>query len=187
MTFKISSAFVIVSSVVSLSIPVEAHEERSDRPESGSHQAAVTVSDLPAGHQPLVVGGLTYYFHAGVFYRAGVSGFDVVLAPPGARIAVLPHGHAPVVVGGGIYYYHFGTYYRHEPSADSYVVVESPLEQPLIDVIRLVSGDVLEGKFVSGDESTVHFEVSGKTHHIPLQQIVSIDVEAPRRLVIRAL
>ena len=179
MTIKFSIAVVILSSVV-FNTSAQAHDERSDQTEPASYPAAVTVADLPAGHQPLVVGGVAYYFHAGVFYRAGESGFDVVPAPPGARVGVLPHGQTPVFVGGSTYCYYYGTYYRYEQASGSYLVVESPLEQPLVDVIRLLNGDVLEGKFVSGDETTVHFEMSGETRHIPLQQIMSIDIEAPR-------
>ena len=61
MTIKFSIAVVILSSVV-FNTSAQAHDERSDQTEPASYPAAVSVADLPAGHQPLVVGGVAYYF-----------------------------------------------------------------------------------------------------------------------------
>ena len=171
------TTLLVLSSVLLLNVPVAEGDQRGRR--ASHHRTAITVKSLPRGHQAIVVGGASFYFNAGVFYRKGASGFVSVAAPVNARITLLPRGHTTVVIGGSTYYHYYGTYYRHDPAAGIYVVVEPPVEQPSADVIRLVSGEVLEGRFVSGGETSLRFEVAGEIHHIPLEEIVSIDFAPP--------
>jgi hypothetical protein len=78
----------------------------------------------PAGHRPLVFGGVNYFFHGGIFFRIGPSGYFAVKAPVGLVVASLPVGVEIVFIGGETYYYHSGVYYREVP--EGYVVVEKP-------------------------------------------------------------
>ena len=176
------TALPILATVLTLSAPIYAQAQRGqskDPSPRSRHRTSITVPSLPSGYRAVVVAGTSYYFSSGVFYRRNASGFTVVAAPVGARIDVLPRGHSTVVIAGVTYYHYYGTYYRHVHAAGDYIVVEPPVAQPAVDVVRLINGDVLEGKFVSGDETSIRFETAGEIHHIPLQQVVSIDFEAP--------
>lgn len=86
------------------------------------------VTMLPAGHRTVVVRGSSYYYHDGVFYGRGPSGYTVVVAPVGAVVARPPRGHTTVYVDGEphySWYYYNGAYYV--VTKDGYVVVEPPV------------------------------------------------------------
>ena len=81
---------------------------------------------LPNGHKRVVVRGVPYYYHRGVFYRPGANGYVVVDAPKGFRIGELPEGYTEIRVGTETVYYHNGSYFSWDPVLNSYVVVAAP-------------------------------------------------------------
>ncbi len=93
-------------------------------PRAPRHRTVIKV--LPNGHKRVVVKGVPYYYHRGVFYRPGASGYVVVDAPLGFRIGSLPSGASELWVGGDTYYYHNGNYFRWNPARKAYVVVSAP-------------------------------------------------------------
>ena len=137
------------------------------------------VQRLPSHHVEITVGGRPFYFHAGVFYRRAPSGYSIVAAPIGARVRVLPRGHRTAVVGGVDYYVYFGTYYRYRPEERIYVVVSPPVEDLPGDVIYLLDGESMVGRFVGGSETAITFEVEGEIHHVSISEIVAIHFEPP--------
>lgn len=93
-------------------------------PQTPRHRTVIKV--LPHGHKRVVVKGVPYYYHRGVFYRSGANGYVVVDAPLGFRIGVLPDGYTKIRVGTGAVYYHNGNYFTWDPALKSYVVVAAP-------------------------------------------------------------
>jgi hypothetical protein len=83
------------------------------------------VARLPATHIAAWIDGSKFFFHSGVFYRRGPSGFVVVQAPIGGVVAGLPIGYTTIVIDGTNYYYYNGVYYQKAPSG--YIVVEAPI------------------------------------------------------------
>lgn len=79
---------------------------------------------LPPRHEVVAVRGRRFHYHDGRFYRQGFFGFDVVLPPLGAVVAVLPSGHRTVIVRGVTYYDYDDVYYLSSPSG--YMVVADP-------------------------------------------------------------
>ncbi len=151
---------------------------RQSRRGAGRQHARV-VHQLPPGHVKVIVGQQPYFFHAGVFYRNATSGFSIIAGPIGARISVLPRGHRTIVVGGLDYYVYFGTYYRYFPDDRVYVVVEPPVDASGADVIYMLDGESMVGRFVGGNKTSVRFEVEGEVHHVPITEIVAIHFEPP--------
>ena len=89
------------------------------------------VARLPAAHIAVWAGGAKFFFHGGVFYRRGHSGFIVVHAPVGAILPSLPIGFSIIVMDGVTYCYLHGVYYQKAPSG--YIVVNAPIpEQPQV-------------------------------------------------------
>jgi hypothetical protein len=70
----------------------------------------------------MVVGGITYWYHAGVYYKPGSDGYVVVSLP---LVRVLPPRHKVVLVGGVVFYVVDGVYYQSVPGG--YVIVEKPV------------------------------------------------------------
>jgi Family of unknown function (DUF6515) len=134
---------------------------------------------LPSGHKKINVKGNPYYHHAGVWYKHGASGYKIIKAPRGARITVLPVGHTIVVVGKVKYFHYYGTYYRHDLDSKEYYVVDTPVETPTTDILTLYDGDVLNGRYLGGNEEKVEFQVGDDVYEIDASEIVSIHFEPP--------
>ena len=92
------------------------------------HGTAVVV--LPAGHRPVVVRQVTYYYHDGAYYQRAPRGYVVVAAPHGAVVPVIPARHRIVVLRGATYYEDDGVYYRRVLVAGQpqYEVVQYPVQ-----------------------------------------------------------
>lgn len=84
------------------------------------------IRSLPKGHRRLVVGGVAYRYHRGVYYKPRGNGWVVVAAPIGAGLRVLPSGTAIIWLGGKKYHHHNGVYYRWDKGLGHYVVVRAP-------------------------------------------------------------
>lgn len=82
--------------------------------------------DLPGGYRRVFIGGVPYFFFAGVWYRPYLQGYIVVGAPLGAVIPVLPPGYTAVWIGASVYYYANGVYYSSLPGGE-YEVVNPPV------------------------------------------------------------
>ena len=87
-------------------------------------QFGYAVPAVPAGHVVLTFRGNPFFFHAGVWYRRGGSGFVVVRPPVGIIVPILPPAYSTVVVGGAPYYYANDVYYVQAPGG--YAVAEPP-------------------------------------------------------------
>jgi len=79
---------------------------------------------LPAAFAALAIGGLTYYYCQGVFYRRQAHSYVVVAPPAGAVVTTIPAGYQPIVINGITYYTNEGIYYQYTPRG--YVVVPQP-------------------------------------------------------------
>ncbi|MFC1668159.1 DUF6515 family protein [Chlamydiota bacterium] len=80
---------------------------------------------LPQGYRQIVVGGKPYFYHNGVYYTGGPSGYVVAQAPMGAVVPFIPQGYSTVYVNGVEHYYYGGTYYASGPGG--YVVATLPV------------------------------------------------------------
>ncbi len=87
-------------------------------------QFGYSVPVLPGGHVALTFRGNPFFFHSGVWYRRGGSGFVVVRPPVGIVVPILPPAYSTVVVGSVPYYYANDVYY--EQAAGGYAVVAPP-------------------------------------------------------------
>jgi hypothetical protein len=81
---------------------------------------------LPYAALALSLGGLTYYYSSGLFYRPFDSGYVVVGAPMGAVVPALPLGYRTVFAGRRAYYVVDNTYYLSHPQG--YVVTDPPVD-----------------------------------------------------------
>ncbi len=97
------------------------------------------VGSLPAGHIGITHGGVRYFHHAGVWFRARGPRYVVVAPPFGIVIPLLPFGYSTVWLGREPYYYVDEVYYVRVPGgfrvvapppADK-IVVEEP-QPPMI-------------------------------------------------------
>jgi hypothetical protein len=75
-----------------------------------------------------VIGGLSYYYLEGVFYRPWGGAYVSVAAPIGAYLSFLPPDCSVVWVDGARYYYGNGAYYVWDAPGTGYVVVPPPTE-----------------------------------------------------------
>ncbi|MCH9812564.1 MAG: hypothetical protein K0U47_01310 [Epsilonproteobacteria bacterium] len=73
-----------------------------------------------------VLGGLTYHYVSGVFYRPYHSGYTVVHAPVGALVYTLPHGYTKVYINNRHYYHYNDVYYSWDRRRKGYCVVDVP-------------------------------------------------------------
>jgi len=87
-------------------------------------QFGYSIPVLPAGHVALTFRGNPFFFHSGVWYRRGGSGFVVVRPPVGIIVPILPPAYSTVVVGSVPYYYANDMYYVEAPGG--YAVAEPP-------------------------------------------------------------
>ena len=79
---------------------------------------------LPRGFISVAVGGATYHYHEGVYYRKDHHGYVITPPPIGARISHLPRGYTKVYIDGSPQYVYNGVYY--ERTSRGYVVIEEP-------------------------------------------------------------
>ncbi len=101
--------------------------------------AGVRVKALPAGHRPIRVGPLIYFFLDGIFYRQSSQGYAVAAAPVGAVVPVLPAPAVLITIGAMTYYTYADVYYQKAP--DGYVVVPPPVKPTQPDKAVAWEGD----------------------------------------------
>lgn len=106
------------------------------------------INSLPGGYRTEIIGGSTYYYHNGSYYRSGSGGYVVADAPRSSRyyreydryrsdqryrgdrrdnlnvVTRLPDGHRAVNVRGQKYYQHKDNYYRRQ--GNGYITVNRP-------------------------------------------------------------
>lgn len=82
------------------------------------------VGSLPMGHIGVTYGGVRYFHHAGVWFRARGPRYVVVAPPFGIVIPSLPFGYSTVWLGREPYYYADEVYYVRAPGG--FRVVEAP-------------------------------------------------------------
>jgi uncharacterized protein YgiM (DUF1202 family) len=110
--------------IVTLSFPDNALALRRHVKVPVARRWGTVFANLPAGHRTVFVNRVKYFYHSGVFYRHGRSGYVVIRAPIGAVIGAPPAGYRTVVVGGATYYAYNGDYYQNGPTG--YVAVQAP-------------------------------------------------------------
>ncbi|MCF7955140.1 MAG: hypothetical protein K9M75_05005 [Phycisphaerae bacterium] len=81
------------------------------------------VGHLPVGSRRITVGGVSYWIHAGVYYRHDLNDYYTVTAPV---IKILPKHHRVIVLNGRVYYVADDVYYK--AGSGGYIVVERPVE-----------------------------------------------------------
>jgi Family of unknown function (DUF6515) len=87
------------------------------------------VGALPRGYVTVSYRGGPYYYHSGIWYRRGPSGFLVVRPAIGLFVPVLPGFYTTLWWGGVPYYYADDVYYRYRPGR-GYEVVDAPSGDP---------------------------------------------------------
>ncbi len=137
----------------------------------------------PVGYKTIRRGGARYFYHRGIYYRKGPSGFVVVRAPIGAVVPALAVGFITSLVGGLTYYYYGGVYYQKAPSG--YVVVKAPsaavvVEEPPVVVSGRVSVTAITLNIRSGPG--MNFEVIGQVSQNDVMVIIG---NAPEWLYIK--
>jgi hypothetical protein len=80
---------------------------------------------VPRPYRGVIVTGLTYYYHQGMFYRPGPSGYVIVRAPLGAVVPDLPPLCQTVYINDETYYTTDTVYYTKAPGG--YTVVTQPI------------------------------------------------------------
>ncbi len=88
------------------------------------------VGTLPVGHIGVTFGGVRYYHHAGVWFRARGPRYVVIAPPFGIIIPILPYGYSTLWWRNEPYYYADDVYYVRAPGG--YRVIEAP---PIDEVI----------------------------------------------------
>jgi len=183
------SAFLILMIVIALMLPQGTlagnKPKRAPKPKkkvvlTSRHKAKPKVIvKLPPKHKKIVVKEKNFFFHAGAWYKHGPAGYKVVVAPRGARIKVLPANHRIIIVGGKKFFHYYGTYYLYDTTAAEYYVVDAPVEKQTADILTLVDGEVLHGRYLGGNDETVEFLVGDDVHEISVTDIVSLLFEPP--------
>lgn len=155
---------------------VQAQRHRSPVPPRS--RGAVVIHQLPHTHVTVNHSGVRFFYSNGVFYRRHPRGYIVVRPIIGLRVRSLPYGFTTVYFGAVPYYYYYGTYYTFDPRTHEYIVCDKPnkadTDDPKLDHVSLIDGNVLEGIYLKSDGKVVEFEVGGKVREIPVQKIVSI-------------
>ena len=95
------------------------------------------VAALPRGAVAVAFGGLTYYYHAGVWFQPSAGHYVVAMPPQGAVIPTLPAAYATLSFNGVPYYYANETYYIAAPGP-GYAVVSPPPDAAAAQPVALV-------------------------------------------------
>jgi len=95
------------------------------------------VAALPRGAVAVAFGGLTYYYHAGVWFQPSAGHYVVAMPPPGAVIPTLPAAYATLSFNGVPYYYANETYYI-AAAGPGYAVVSPPPDAAAAQPVALV-------------------------------------------------
>ncbi len=147
-TLLAASALTVGLSMTSCVTPYDAYGTTTVTTYSSGHR----VNSLPRGYRTEIIGGNTYYYNDGNYYRSRSGGYVVVDPPRSSRyfdeydrhrnhnhrrgnrrdhrndnvnvITRLPNGYRTVTVRGDTYYQHRDRYYRRH--GNGYVTVNSP-------------------------------------------------------------
>jgi len=153
MNHKIPTLLAISSLAIGLTMtscvaPYDAYGTTTVTTYSPGHR----INSLPGGYRTEIIGGSTYYYHNGSYYRSGSGGYVVVDAPGSSHyqreydryrsdryrdqryrgdrrdnvnvVTRLPDGHRAVNVRGQKYYQHKDNYYHRQ--GNGYITVNRP-------------------------------------------------------------
>ena len=106
------------------------------------------VGTLPAGHIGITFGGVRYFHHGGVWFRARGPRYVVIAPPFGIVLPYLPYGYSTVWVGRDPYYYADDVYYVRDPGGyrviapppATEVIVEEPVPTSVVVSAVLAGG-----------------------------------------------
>ena len=126
---------IVIAVCLLLAVPLAEAAQRDHR--RGPQNAPVKV--LPRAHHQLTLGGKSYFYASGRFYRHANGVYSVVAAPIGAIVPILPGGYLGFGVGSNRYFYFQGIYYRRVDSG--YEVIEEPVEA--VDVLAAGSDKLI--------------------------------------------
>ncbi|MBN2316609.1 MAG: hypothetical protein JXM79_21960 [Sedimentisphaerales bacterium] len=76
----------------------------------------------PSGARRMVIGGMPYWYHAGLYYKLGSDGYVIVSLP---LVRILPPHHRIILIGGVVYYIVGDIYYQSVPGG--YIIVDKPI------------------------------------------------------------
>ena len=136
-----------------------------------AYRSRVTV--LPTRTRIVPLGGISYRYHNGLYYRPIGTSFELVSAPVGFRLNVLPPGYRRILVGPNPYYYYYGAFYQPLPNNDGYQVIAPPVGAIVYElpngydrvVIEGITYYVNDGVYYRADvdeQGNVIYEVVGK-------------------------
>jgi hypothetical protein len=108
-------------------------------------------SSLPRGHQVVDVGGASYYFYEGIFFKEEAGGYVAVTAPAGARIGSLPAGRLRISHDSSFYHYYFGSFFSETDGAFTVVYPPAGLLVPYLP----------DGYFTEHREGLLHYVFGG--------------------------
>jgi len=85
-----------------------------------------TTAKLPETAEKIDVGGQSFHYYSGIFFRQIPDKLIAVPAPAGAVVGTLPEGAGAAVYKGDAdtYFYYFGTFFTRE--GDKYKVIDPP-------------------------------------------------------------
>ena len=105
--------------------PYISHQIRRPYPVRLHHRPGHRVHRLHRNAFHFMLGGLSYHYYSGAFYRPYQSGYRIVVAPIGAVVYTLPHGCVRVFSNNRNYYMYENIYYLRNANR-GYRVVEAP-------------------------------------------------------------
>lgn len=84
------------------------------------------IPHLPSAAFILSFGGMSYYYHEGLFYHPHRGAYVVVNPPIGMIVPTLPLGYSMVRVYNRDYFFYDNVYYEWAPQYNGYRVVQLP-------------------------------------------------------------
>ena len=136
-----------------------------------AYRSRVTV--LPTNARTVPLGGISYRYSNGLYYRPFGTSFELVSAPVGFRLNVLPVGYQRILIGPNPYYYYYGAFYQPLPNNTGYQVITPPVGAIVYElpngydqvVIENITYYVNDGVYYRADvdqQGNVFYEVVGK-------------------------
>ena len=116
---------VTIAALSFQSLPAFAESWDRGRREGRDRRWDYKYHSLPHGYVALALGGLTYLYYEGLFYRHSPRGYVFVQPPIGAVVPALPPGYTTVLVQQTPYYYYQNAYYVNAPNG--YAVAAPPV------------------------------------------------------------
>ena len=106
--------------------PYKSHIHRPHHKIANHRRPGYRVKQLHRDSFHFVLGGLSYHYLSGAFYRPYNNGYRVVRAPIGAFIYNLPYGYTKIHINNRNYYRYENIYYERDFDRRGYRVIDAP-------------------------------------------------------------